>query len=34
MVIKNKNYMMQLGDTVCINENGELINFTENHQKA
>ena len=26
---KNKNYMMQIGDTVCINENGELINFTE-----
>ena len=25
----NKKYMMQLGDTVCINEKGEFINFTE-----
>ena len=31
---KNKNYMMQLGDTVCINENGELINFTEKSPKG
>lgn len=31
---KNKNYMMQLGDTICINDNGELINFTEKSPKG
>ena len=31
----NKNtYMMQLGDTICINENGEVINFTEKCSKG
>lgn len=31
---KNKNYMIQIGDTVCINDNGEVINFTERCPKA
>ena len=31
--IKGKNFMMQIGDTVCIDEKGELINFTEKAQK-
>lgn len=31
--IKGKNFMMQIGDTVCIDDNGELINFTEKSQK-
>ena len=31
---KNKTYMMQLGDTVCINENGDVINFTEKSPKG
>ena len=31
---KNKNYMMQLGDTICISENGEVINFTEKSPKG
>ena len=30
----NKNFMMQIGDTVCIDEKGELINFTEKSPKA
>ena len=30
----NNKYMMQLGDTVCINENGEFINFTEKCSKG
>ena len=31
--IKGKNFMMQIGDTVCIDEKGELINFTEKTPK-
>ena len=31
--IKGKNFMMQIGDTVCTDDNGELINFTEKSQK-
>ena len=31
--VKDKNLMMQIGDTVCIDENGELINFTEKTPK-
>ena len=31
--IKGKKFMMQIGDTVCIDEKGELINFTEKSPK-
>jgi len=31
---KDKTYMMQIGDTVCINEKGELLNFTEKCPKG
>jgi len=31
---KNKNYMIQIGDTICINDSGEVINFTERCPKA
>ena len=31
---KNQNYMMQIGDTVCINENGDFYNFTEKCPKG
>ena len=30
----NKKYMMQLGDTVCLNEKGEFNNFTEKCPKG
>ena len=30
----NNKFMMQLGDTVCINMNGDLVNFTENCSKG
>ena len=30
----NKKYMMQIGDTVCINENGEFTNLTEKCPKG
>ena len=32
--IDNKNYMMQIGDTICIDDKGELINFTERSAKS
>ena len=31
---KNKNYMMQIGDTVYINENGDFLNLTERCPKG
>ena len=30
---KEKNFMMQIGDTICIDDKGELINFTEKFSK-
>ena len=32
--IDNKNYMMQIGDTICLDDKGELINFTEKSAKS
>ena len=29
----DKNFMMQIGDTICIDDKGELINFTEKSPK-
>ena len=31
---EGKNYMMQIGDTICIDDKGELINFTEKSPKS
>ena len=31
---KEKNFMMQIGDTICIDDKGELINFTEKCPKT
>ena len=30
----NKKYMMQIGDTICLDDKGELINFTEKSAKS
>ena len=31
---KDKTFMMQIGDTICLDEKGEIINFTEKCGKA